>query len=108
MKLRTLGIVLATSLMPVAASVFLLFAIVFRHYDGDTGSCPTQPYEVTKKHIADYLKANNKPTNKVVFEDDAHYDNTTNWWMVPFRVNSTRYEAMVDCHGGIEITGALK
>lgn len=104
MKLRTpLLIAAIVALLPVAIGALVVFAMIFRHYDGDTGSCPTQSYEITKGHVIKYLKINNKRTDNVIFEGSARYNDTTGWWTVPFRVNSTWYEAIIDCQGGIEV-----
>jgi len=93
--------------LPLLACGAVLLAMPWSRYDGDLGTCAARRPGALEQLVKNYLSVNSKPTVGVVFTPPFRYDDATNWWIVPFKAKSTRYDAIVDCKGGIELTGAL-
>ena len=74
----------------------------------DAGNCAANGSEAFFKSSIDaYYKRNGQQgkADRYSLIEGAHYDATTNWWMVPFDVDGEKLQALISCDGRLEITG---
>lgn len=74
----------------------------------DAGECSANGSEAFfKSSIDGYYKRSDQQAKAVRYSlvEGAHYDATTNWWMVPFDMDGEKLQALISCDGRLEITG---
>lgn len=91
---------------------WLLCAVSFATMAGcgekDSGTCAESGTNAFFKSSIDaYYKRQNQPAkvDRYTLVEGAHYDPTTNWWMVPFDVDGEELQALISCDGRLEVTG---
>ncbi|MGE7993355.1 hypothetical protein ACQKPE_20400 [Pseudomonas sp. NPDC089554] len=96
----------------IRKAAWLAYAVSFMVLAGcgerDAGSCAAGGSEAFFKASIDayYQRhAQQEASKSYTLVEGAHYDTTTNWWMVPFDAGSERLQALISCDGRLEITG---
>nr|WP_315594624.1 hypothetical protein [uncultured Cupriavidus sp.] len=94
------------SLIVLAALAFLVvtipWVIGFRHYYGDTGTCPNATPQFFENAVREHFILNGKKADGIVFIPGSTYDAELS--SIAFRKDGIEWLALVDCQGGLELS----